>query len=51
MIHENIKKFMDGFNYDAHPMGMLVSTIGGHVDVLSRLEEYFLCRDAPAADL
>ncbi len=27
MIHENIKKFMDGFNYDAHPMGMLVSTL------------------------
>ncbi len=27
MIHENIKKFMEGFNYDAHPMGMLVSTI------------------------
>ncbi len=27
MIHENIKKFMDGFHYDAHPMGMLVSTI------------------------
>jgi citrate synthase len=27
MIHENIKKFMDGFNYDAHPMGMLVSTV------------------------
>jgi citrate synthase len=26
-IHENIKKFMDGFHYDAHPMGMLVSTI------------------------
>jgi citrate synthase len=28
MIHENIKKFMDGFHHDAHPMGMLVSTIG-----------------------
>jgi citrate synthase len=28
MLHENIKKFMDGFRYDAHPMGMLVSTIG-----------------------
>jgi len=28
MIHENIKKFMDGFNYDAHPMGMLVGTLG-----------------------
>jgi citrate synthase len=27
MIHENIKKFIDGFHYDAHPMGMLVSTI------------------------
>ncbi len=27
MIHENIKKFIDGFHYDAHPMGMLVSTV------------------------
>jgi len=27
-IHENVKLFMDGFRYDAHPMGMLVSTIG-----------------------
>jgi citrate synthase len=26
-VHENIKKFMDGFHYDAHPMGILVSTI------------------------
>ncbi len=26
-IHENIKKFMDGFYYDAHPMGILVSTV------------------------
>jgi citrate synthase len=28
MVHENIKKFMDGFRYDAHPMGMLVGTVG-----------------------
>jgi len=28
MVHENVKKFMDGFHYDAHPMGMLVSTVG-----------------------
>ncbi len=28
MVHENIKKFMDGFNYDAHPMGIFLSTIG-----------------------
>ncbi|MEW5978944.1 MAG: citrate synthase [Acidobacteriota bacterium] len=27
MLHENIKKFMDGFHHDAHPMGMLVSTV------------------------
>jgi len=25
--HENVKKFMDGFHHDAHPMGMLVSTV------------------------
>ncbi len=28
MLHENTKKFMEGFHYDAHPMGMLVSTVG-----------------------
>ena len=27
IIHENIKKFMDGFHHDAHPMGILVSTV------------------------
>lgn len=27
-IHENIKKFIDGFHYDAHPMGMLIGTVG-----------------------
>ncbi|CAN5851450.1 citrate synthase [soil metagenome] len=27
IIHEKIKRFMDGFRYDAHPMGMLVSTV------------------------
>ena len=26
-IHESIKTFLDGFHYDAHPMGMLISTI------------------------
>jgi len=28
IVHENIKNFMDGFRYDAHPMGMLVATVG-----------------------
>jgi citrate synthase len=27
-IHENIKQFIDGFHYDAHPMGILVGTVG-----------------------
>ncbi|RMD99198.1 MAG: citrate synthase [Deltaproteobacteria bacterium] len=27
MIHENTKKFIDGFYYDAHPMNILVSTV------------------------
>src|ERR1700732_4536482 len=26
-IHESIKKFLDGFHYDALPMGMLISTV------------------------
>ena len=28
MLHENVKKFMEGFQYDAHPMGILLSTLG-----------------------
>jgi citrate synthase len=28
IVHENIKNFMEGFRYDAHPMGMLVATVG-----------------------
>jgi citrate synthase len=26
-VHENVKGFMDGFRYDAHPMSMLASTV------------------------
>lgn len=26
-IHENVKKLMEGFRYDAHPMGMFISTV------------------------
>jgi len=28
ILHENVKKFIDGFHHDAHPMGMLLSTVG-----------------------
>jgi citrate synthase len=27
MIHENLKKFMEAFHYDAHPMAMLMTTV------------------------
>ncbi len=27
-VHENIKAFMQGFRYDAHPMGMLLASVG-----------------------
>jgi citrate synthase len=29
MLHESTKHFIDGFRYDAHPMGILVSTLAG----------------------
>jgi citrate synthase len=27
-VHENIKKFVEGFRYDAHPMGMMLASVG-----------------------
>jgi citrate synthase len=27
-VHENVKNFMHGFRYDAHPMGMLMASVG-----------------------
>jgi citrate synthase len=26
-VHENVKQLLDGFRYDAHPMGMLISAV------------------------
>jgi citrate synthase len=28
-VHENVKRLMEGFRYDAHPMGMFVSVVAG----------------------
>src|SRR5213595_182662 len=28
-VHENMRKFLEGFRYDAHPMAMLNSTVAG----------------------
>ncbi len=27
-VHENIRRLMEGFRYDAHPMGMLLASVG-----------------------
>jgi citrate synthase len=27
MLHETTKKFLEGFRYNAHPMGMFISTV------------------------
>ncbi|NOZ48479.1 MAG: citrate synthase [Chloroflexi bacterium] len=27
LVHENLRTFLDGFRYDAHPMGILISSI------------------------
>src|SRR5262249_58895525 len=28
LLHENLKHFIEGFRYDAHPMGILIGTVG-----------------------
>ncbi len=28
LVHENLKHFIEGFRYDAHPMGILIGTVG-----------------------
>ena len=50
MLHENIKKFMEGFRYDAHPMGIFLEHGRRAVDVLSRRQEHLRQGVAAAAD-
>ena len=40
-IHESIKKFFDGFHYDAHPMGMMISTIASLSTFYTDAKEIF----------
>jgi citrate synthase len=49
-VHENIKRFMEGFRHDAHPMGMLLSTVGalstfypGAKDIKDDEERHMAC--------
>ncbi len=52
MVHENIKKFLEGFRYDAHPMGILAGTVSAlstfypdAADIFnSRSREIQICR-------
>jgi len=59
MLHENIKKLMDGFQYDAHPMGIFLSTVGAlstiypdakqvHDDEIRRLQILRLIAKVPS---
>jgi len=40
-VHENVKKFIDGFHHDAHPMGILVSTLGALSTFYPEAKEIF----------
>ena len=41
MLHENIKKLMEGFQYDAHPMGVFLSTVGAFSTFYPDAKEIF----------
>jgi citrate synthase len=40
-IHESIKKFLEGFHYDAHPMGMMISTLAALSTFYSDAKDIF----------
>ncbi|MBI2485432.1 MAG: citrate synthase [Deltaproteobacteria bacterium] len=41
IIHEKVKKFMDGYRHDAHPVGMLISTVGALSTFYPEAKEIF----------
>ena len=47
-LHENVRKFMDGFRYDAHPMSQLISTVGALSSFYPRSKE---AKDAEIREL
>jgi citrate synthase len=38
-VHENIKSFLIGFRYDAHPMSMLCSAVENFLSMVARMSE------------
>src|SRR3954465_15762612 len=47
-VHENVKDFMEGFRYDAHPMGMLLAATGA---LSTFYPEASNIKDAPTRDI
>ncbi len=41
MIHEGMKRFLDGFRYDAHPMGIFMATIAALATFYPESKEVF----------
>jgi len=41
MLHETTKKFLEGYRYDAHPMGMLISTLAALSTVYPESKKIF----------
>ncbi|WP_321475413.1 citrate synthase [uncultured Paludibaculum sp.] len=41
MLHETTKKFLEGYRYDAHPMGMLISTLAALSTVYPEAKNVF----------
>ncbi len=41
MLHENTKKFMEGFRYNAHPMSMLISSVAALSSVYPESRDVF----------
>jgi len=39
MLHETMKKFMEGFRYDAHPMSMMISSVAALATVYPHAHE------------
>lgn len=40
ILHENLKQFMHGFRYDAHPMGMFLSTVAALATFYPEAKEF-----------
>ena len=50
-VHESIKKFLDGFHYDAHPMGMLISAVAALSTFYPDAKDIFNVDVAPQTNL